>query len=113
MILAGTNGMSHKMTLFEESARVPLVIYAPGAKGGVCGFALPAGFEGISLVPWLNDPARPVKQAAFTMVGRNDDRAKMNNELTNLAGRPEHRKVVEQLKAVLRSGQAVPPKLLL
>ncbi len=160
----GEHGMWHKMTLFEESARVPLVVYAPGVKGAggvcrglvelvdlyptlaeVCGFAPPAGLEGISLVPWLNDPSRPAKQAVFTMVGRNDDRAKMNNdvtylgksvrttrwrytewdegrrgaelydergdpaELVNLAGRPEYKKVVEELRALLllQAGRAI------
>jgi iduronate 2-sulfatase len=91
----GEHGMWHKMTLFEESLRCPLIIAAPGAKGAgkvcgglvefidvyptlvdLCGFAAPQGLEGASLRPWLNDPARPGKKAVFSMVGRNDDREK-------------------------------------
>ncbi|MEX2112409.1 MAG: sulfatase [Pirellulales bacterium] len=69
-------GLWHKMTLFEESARVPLVIAAPNIAGGgrVCNRVvelvdiyptlvqlapLPPmkGLEGASLCPLLDDPA--------------------------------------------------------
>jgi iduronate 2-sulfatase len=78
----------NKNTLFERSCRAPLVIAAPGVKGGQvcrsivefvdlfptlaesCGLTVPAGLAGTSLRPLLADPARPVKDAAFTLVTR-------------------------------------------
>jgi iduronate 2-sulfatase len=39
-----------------------------------CGIPAPAGFEGRSLMPILNDPSKPGKSAVYTMVGRNEDR---------------------------------------
>lgn len=98
----GEHGMWHKMTLFEQSTRVPLLVYAPLRKGmggvcrglvefvdiyptlaEICGFPAPSGLEGISLAPWLDNPSRPAKRAAFSMVGRRVDRP-MNNEITYL-----------------------------
>jgi uncharacterized sulfatase len=89
----GQHGMWHKMTLFEEATRVPLIIAVPGAKGAgrsvrglvelvdvyptlveACGGKAPAGLEGMSLIPLLNDPAKQGKKAVYTMVGRNEDR---------------------------------------
>jgi len=89
----GQHGMWHKMTLFEEATHVPLIISVPGVKGtgrsvaglvelvdlyptlvDACGRETPTGLEGASLMPWLNDPSKPGKKAAYTMVGRNDDR---------------------------------------
>jgi len=89
----GQHGMWHKMTLFEEATRVPLIVSVPDAKGAgrtyrglvelldlyptlvdACGQKEPAGLEGISLMPGMNDPAKPGKKAVYTMVGRNDDR---------------------------------------
>jgi uncharacterized sulfatase len=82
-------GLWHKMTVFEESARVPLVIAAPNVPGGkTCDglvelvdvyptlvqlASLPAmsGLEGTSLVPLLADPADSAhawKKNAFTQV---------------------------------------------
>jgi uncharacterized sulfatase len=80
-------GMWHKMSLFEESARVPLVIVAPGAKGNgdactrvvefvdiyptlvdLCGLPTVEGLAGTSLRPLLNDPSQPWSQAGYTQV---------------------------------------------
>jgi arylsulfatase A-like enzyme len=81
----GDHGLWQKRSLFEKSARVPLVIAAPGrggngrASGGVvelvdlyrtladlAGLAPAAEIEGTSLRASLEDPGATVKQYAFT-----------------------------------------------
>jgi uncharacterized sulfatase len=77
-----------KMTVFEEAAHAPLIVHAPGRKqDAVCsrlvefvdiyptltqlaGLAQAKGMEGASFVPLLDDPRRPWKKAAYTMVAR-------------------------------------------
>ncbi len=78
----------NKNTLFERSCRAPLVIAAPGMKGGqvsrslvefvdlyptvadLCGLKVPHKVPGVSLRPVLESPAASVKDTAFTLVTR-------------------------------------------
>jgi len=85
----GEHGQWHKMSLFEESARVPLLVVAPGqgVKGAVaaspvsqvdlfptlaelCGVAAPANLQGQSLKPMLVDPQWTGRGWAVTQVSR-------------------------------------------
>ena len=90
--LLGEHGQWQKRSLFEQSARVPLVIRAPKAKGNgkasartvelidicptvadLCGIAAP-GAEGKSLKPLLDDPTAAWTKPAYTQVSRGPDK---------------------------------------
>jgi uncharacterized sulfatase len=92
----GEHGLWQKMSLFENSARVPLVIYDPRAKGNgkacartvelvdlhatlaeLAGLPFPTGrdpkvpkLDGVSLKPLLDDPSAKWDRPAYTQVSR-------------------------------------------
>lgn len=77
-------GLWLKNTVFEEAARVPLIVAAPGRRSGasskrlvesvdlyptlveLCDISKPSGLEGTSIVPLLKNPNKEWKKAAYT-----------------------------------------------
>jgi arylsulfatase A-like enzyme len=141
------HGLWQKQSLFERSARVPLIVSAPGKAGNgrktgalaelvdlyptladLAGVRSPDYLEGVSLAPVLADPARTVKDAAFTQVRRGEtngysvrtdrwrytswdegrqgeqlyDMASDPGEATNLASDPRWAATVAELRQRLR-----------
>jgi len=86
----GEHFMWGKVLLFEESARVPLIVRVPGVTRGaqarglvemldifptlaeLCAVTPPANLQGRSLLPQLRDPAAPGKEWAYTVVLRGE-----------------------------------------
>jgi arylsulfatase A-like enzyme len=84
----GEHGLWQKMSLFEESSRVPMLIVAPGMSQGktadapvshvdlfptladLCGIKAPENLQGQSLVPMLKDPSHIGRGWALTQVTR-------------------------------------------
>lgn len=85
----GERGWWNKNTVFELSARVPLIVVTPQMKrkgnscsrivefvdiyptlADLCGLSAPANLEGSSFKPLLNKPNLPWKKMAFTQVQR-------------------------------------------
>jgi iduronate 2-sulfatase len=81
-------GLWGKVTLFEEAAKVPLIIVAPGMSHGatsprVCemldfyptlcemtGLSVPPKIDGTSIVPQLRDPSAPREKPAYSVLRR-------------------------------------------
>jgi iduronate 2-sulfatase len=141
-------GLWRKDTLFEEAARAPLIVVAPGdRKRGtatrslvelmdlyptltdLAGLPRPAGLQGASLVPLIDEPAAKDRKAAFTFrlsaaprLGRSvrTDRYRFTEwpdgsvelydltadpgEGTNMAADPLHAAAAAELKALLARG---------
>ena len=87
----GERGWWNKSTLYEYSARSPLIVAAPArtAKGvacrrlvefvdvfptitELCGLTPPERLDGRSLVPLLDDPTQPWSESAYTVQARGD-----------------------------------------
>ncbi len=90
--LGDHGGLWHKNSLFERSARVPLIVYSPKMKASgkstrrlvelldlyptladLSGLPVPEGLDGLSFAPLLDDPAKPWKRAAYTLVARGQE----------------------------------------
>ena len=143
-----------KMSLMEDSVKAPLIVSAPGSRGAgqasralvefvdfyptladLCGLEPPAGLEGVSLAPLLDDPSGSVKDAAFSQVQwegrifgrtvRTDryryirwegdgggeelyDHSTDPREFTNLALAPQHADVLARMRSRLERGPGLP-----
>lgn len=138
-------------SLFEVGTRVPLIVVAPGAKGNgqavsapvqtldlvptlceLCGLAPPAGIEGRSLRPLLENPAAPWDHPAYSVAGNRKnlgvgvrtaryryaewdggkngamlfDHKNDPNELKNLADDPAFAKVRDELAELAKAHAA-------
>lgn len=149
----GEHGLWHKKSLFEESARVPLIVALPDGRGAgavirrtvelidlyptlaeLAGLVPPADLDGASLRPLLENSQHRWDRPAFTQVhlgsfgGRSVrterwrytewdeggrgvelyDHDADPRERVNLAASPDHRAVVDQMKALARRNWPVP-----
>jgi uncharacterized sulfatase len=105
--LLGEHGCWQKMHLFEESARVPIIVAAPNSKApgktcdrvvelidiyptaaDLCGIKVNHKLDGLSMKPLLDDPTRPFKKGAYTQVTRAGG-AKMKEPLMGRSVRTE------------------------
>ncbi len=85
----GEHEFWQKMSLHEESTRIPLIIHVPGKNAGetpalsqqidiyptladLCGLPIPEHVQGKSLVPAMNDPKHVVHEAVYCLRGKKD-----------------------------------------
>lgn len=106
----GEHGLWQKQSIWEESARVPMIIVAPNAKAkgqasvrpvelldlyptiaDLCGITPPKNLAGKSLKPLLDDPKLPHKPGAITQVRRGAG----NKTFTGYALRTEQYRYIE------------------
>lgn len=85
----GDHGLWHKHTNFEIAARAPLLISVPKSKtagktcaapvefvdvyptlADLCGLPQPSGLAGLSLKPYIDDPAAPMQKVAISQYPR-------------------------------------------
>ena len=144
----GEHGTWRKGTLYEIAIRSPLIISVPGQQGcqtnvlvelidifptlsDVCDIPIPIELEGVSLMPVIEDPSKPVKSAAFSNLTRSGAKSismrtnryrytewgrsgifgrelydyKMDpHEEVNFVDLPEYADIVEDLSLKLRAG---------
>jgi arylsulfatase A-like enzyme len=141
----GEKSVWGKRTLWERSTHVPLIVSAPGGRRGarssrtvelldlfptlaeLCGLEPPAGLDGASLVPLLDDPNAPFDRPALTSLDAGShavrterwryiryrdgseelyDHASDPHEWTNLAGDPQHTATRTELARLLPANAA-------
>ena len=85
----GDHGLWHKHTNFELATRAPLILSVPQQKSAgqkcdapvefvdvyptladVCGLPIPAGLDGVSLKPFVENPAKPATKVAISQYPR-------------------------------------------
>ena len=104
----GEHGLLFKMSCFEESARVPMIIAVPGMTTGgkastrnvelvdlyptladLAGLAAPKNLEGVSLRPLLDDPQSQWSRPAYTQVQRGGGNSKLEGGVPGHSVRTE------------------------
>jgi arylsulfatase A-like enzyme len=90
----GDHGLWHKHTNFEKATRAPLLISVPKQKSAgqksdapvefvdvyptladLCGLAIPAGLDGSSLKPFIENPSAPAAKVAISQYPRSAGKA--------------------------------------
>jgi len=99
-MLGQHGGLWHKMSLFEEATRVPMIAVTPGMENAgrhcerlvesvdlyptlieLCGLKGPATLEGLSFRPLLEQPERSWKKGVFSTQGRGSERGESANDI--------------------------------